>query len=103
MNEAPFVDLDVGEFLERDLLAARRRHQDVADLLRVVAVLLFQADDEIELLFALHHLRGHVAADGGLDQAVDVGDVQAVAGDLGAVDVDGQARLAELLHQRHVA
>ena len=37
-----------------------------------------------------------------LDQGVDVGDVQAVAGDRGAVDVDGQAGLAELPHQRHV-
>jgi hypothetical protein len=28
--------------------------------------LLFEAHDEIELLFLLHHLGGHVAADGGL-------------------------------------
>ena len=59
--------------------------------------------DEVELLLLLHHLGGDVAADGGLDQAVDVGDVEAVAGDLGAVDLDRQAGLAELLHQRDVA
>ena len=64
---------------------------------------LLEAHDEIELLFLLHHLGGDVAADGGLNQAVDVGDIQAVAGDLGAVDLDGQAGLSELLHQRHVA
>ena len=78
--------VDVGELLERDLLPAGRRHQDVADLLRVVAVLLLEAHDEIELLLALHHLGGDVPADGGLDQGVDVGDVETVAGDLGAVD-----------------
>ncbi len=38
-----------------------------------------------------------------LDQAVDVGDVEAVARDLGAVDRDRQARLPQLLDQRHVA
>jgi hypothetical protein len=46
--------------------------------LRVVAELLFQAHDEVELLFALHHLRRGSPADGRLDQAVDVGDVQAI-------------------------
>ena len=54
--------------------------------LGVVAVLLVEAHDEVELLFLLHHLRRHIPADGGLDQAVDVIDVQAVAGDAGAVD-----------------
>ena len=72
------------------------------DFLRVVAELLFQAHHQVELLFALHHLRRGRPADGRLDQAVDVGDVQAVAGDLGAVDVHGQARLAEFLDQRDV-
>ena len=65
--------------------------------------MLLEADDEIELLFLLHHLGGDVAADGGLDQRVDVGDVQAVARDRGAVDLDVEAGLAEFLHQRHVA
>ena len=62
-----------------------------------------EADDEVELLLLLHHLGRDVAADRGLDQAVDVGDVEAVAGDLRAIDRDGQARLAQLLHQGDVA
>ena len=61
-----------------------------------------QAHDEIELLFLLHHLGGGIAADGGLDQGIDVGDVQAVARDPRAVDLDGQARLPEFLHQGDV-
>ena len=85
---------------ERDLRAVRRGDEDVADGLRVVAELRFQAHHQVELLFALHHLRRGSPADGGLDQAVDVGDVQAVAGDFGAVDVHRQARLAEFLDQR---
>ena len=95
--------LDVREFLERNLLSAGRGHQDIADLLRIVPVLAFEAHDEIELLFFLHHLGGHVPADGGLNQGIDVGDVQTVTGDPGAVDLDGQTRLPELLHQGHVA
>ena len=102
MNEAPLVDLDVGKFLERNLLAARCRHHDVADLLGIVPVLMFQPDDKIEFLFPLHHLGGDVAAYGGFDHAVDVADIQAIAGDLGPVDVDGQAWLSQFLHQRHV-
>jgi hypothetical protein len=84
------------------LLSAGRGHEDVSDFLGVVAVLAFEADDEVKLLFALHHLRGHVAADGGGDQGVDVGDVHAVTGDHGAVDFDVEAGLAEFLHQRHI-
>ena len=59
--------------------------------------------DEVELLLLLDHLGRDVAADGGLDQAVDVVDVDAVARDLGAIDLDREARLAELLHQGDVA
>ena len=91
---------DVGEFFQRDLRAVRRGNEEVADSLRVVAELLFQAHHEVELLFALHHLRRGSPADGRLNQAVDVGDVQAVTGDLGAVNVHGQARLAEFPDQR---
>ena len=52
----------------------------------VSRILRLQPDDEIERPLALHHLRRRTAADRGLDQAVDVGDVEAVARDLGAVD-----------------
>jgi len=64
--------------------------------------LLLQPHDEIELLFLLHHLGGGIAADGGLDQGIDVGNIQAVARDPRAVDLDGQAGLSEFLHQGDV-
>ena len=92
-------DLDLGELLERDLLAARRRHQDIADLFGRAAVLRRQADDEVELLFLLHDLCGDVAADRRLDDAVDVVDIEAVARDGVAVDLDGQARLSQFLDE----
>ena len=58
INERGAVrDLDVGKFLQWNLLTVGRRDQDVADLLRVVAELLFQPHHQVELLFALHHLR----------------------------------------------
>ena len=71
--------------------------------LRIVAELPIEPHDEIELLFALHHLRRDIAADRGFDQAVDVGYIQPVAGDLGAIDLDGEARLPQFVHQRHIA
>ena len=80
-------------------MPAGRGHQDVADLLGRIAELFIETDNQVELLFLLDHLSGHVAAHRGLDQAVDVGHVQAVAGDLGAIDGDGQTRLAKLVHQ----
>ena len=103
MNDAPFADRDVGELLQRDLLAAGRGDEDVADRSGSSRYLRLEPDDEVELLLLLHDLGRGVAADRGLDQAVDVVDVDAVAGDLGAVDLDREARLAELLDQRHVA
>ena len=36
------------------------------------------------------------------DQGVDVIDIEAIAGDVGAVDLDGQAGLAQFLHQRDI-
>ena len=45
-----------------------------------------QPHDEIEGALALHDLRGGAAADGGLDEPIHVGDVDAVPRDLVAVD-----------------
>ena len=58
-----------------------RRHRDIADLVGIVAVALLQANDEIELLFLLHHLGGDIAANRRGDQVIDVIDIQAIAGD----------------------
>ena len=63
--------------------------------LRVRAVLRLHADDEVEKFFALDDLRRGLAANCGLDDHSDVGDIDSVARDFGAVDVYDQAGLAE--------
>jgi len=103
MNEAPLETWMSREFLERNLLAGGSGNENIPYLLRVVAVLAFQTHNEIKLLLFLHHLGGHAAPDGRLNQGIDVLNVQSVAGNSGAVDVDDQARLPEFLHQGHLA
>ena len=101
MNDAPLLDPDVGELAQRDLLAVRRRDEDVADLLRLAERLL-QPHHEVERALALHDLGRRRATDRRFDQPVDVDDVQAVARDLVAIRLDREARLAELLHEGDV-
>ncbi len=84
-------------------MAAGSRHQNVGDLFRGIAIFALEPHDQVKLLFLLHHLGGHVAADGGLDQAVDIRDVESVARDFRPIDFDGQAWLPELLDQGDVA
>ena len=77
-----------GEFGEGNLLAAGGGHEQIADFAGVRAKLRLHADDQIEEFFALDDLRGGLTADGGLNDGFDVGDVDAVARDFGAVGVD---------------
>ena len=100
MNAAPLRDRDRRQLAHRDLLAAGSRDEDVADRLGVSRYCGCEPHNEIEQLLALDDLRRRRPADRGLDQRVDVRDIDAVPGDLLAVDVDGQCRLAELLHER---
>ena len=95
MNDAPLASWMFASSLKRNLLAGGRADEQVADLLGVLAELRLHADDEVEQLLALNDLGGRLAADGGLNDRFDVGDVDAVARDLVAIDVDQQAGLAE--------
>ena len=88
--------LDVWPVPEWNLLAVRRSHQQIANLLRATAELRLHAHDKIEQLFALHDLRRGLPTDGRLDHGFDVGDIDAVARDLLAVDIDEQAWLSQL-------
>ena len=97
------ADRDIGQLLQRDLLTAGGRHQNIADCYRIVAILALEPNDEIEFLVLLNDLRGDVAADRGLDEVVYIVDVEPEAGDLRSVDLDREARLAEFLNQRDVA
>ena len=57
---------DGGELGQRNLLAARRGDQQIADLACAGAILRIHADDQVEEFFALNDLSGGLAADGGL-------------------------------------
>ncbi len=69
MNEAPLATWMSANSLSGICCPAGRGHQDIADFLGVVPVLALEADDEIKLLFSLHHLGGHVPADGGRESS----------------------------------
>src|SRR5690606_26559936 len=65
-----------------------QRDVEIPQRCEVAADLLGEADDEVEPAIALEHLPGFAAADGDRDHLLHVGDVQAVSGDRGAVDLD---------------
>ncbi len=60
------------------------------------------ADEDVEAADALEDLAGHAAAHGGRDHALDVFDVDAVAGDRVAVDTDEKLRCARDLVDLYV-
>ena len=51
-------------------------------------------------LFSLNHLCSGLAADRGLHDGLDVGNVDAVARDFCAIGLDKEARLTEFAHDR---
>ena len=71
MNDAPLAIWMFAHLAQRDLLAVRRREQNVADLRRGSRDTAPAAHDEIERPLALHDLGRRRAADRGLDQPVD--------------------------------
>ncbi len=81
----------------------RRGHQQIADLPRAGAVLRLHAHDEVKQLLALNHLRRGLSAHSGLDHALDVGYIDAVARDFFAVHIDLHAGLAQFAHHRQLA
>ncbi len=91
----PGLDLDSGQGAQGQALAVGAVDRNVADGLDVGDRLGRQLDDQVEGALAFEHLGGRLAADGGGDDGLDVGDRQAVARDGGAVDRDLDLRLAE--------
>lgn len=64
--------------------------------------LRLHAHHEVEELLALNHLRGGLATHRRPDHRFHVRHIDAVAGDLVAIHVDEQARLAQLAHHRQL-
>lgn len=58
------------------------------DRLDILAAHFWQSDGNAEAFLTFLNDRRFLAADGCLDDFVDVGDVNTVAGDLGPVDID---------------
>jgi len=88
--------MNVGKLRDRHLLPGRRWHQQVADLPRAGAILGLHAYDQVEEPLALDHLCRRLSAYSGLDHALDVGHIDAVAADFFAIHIDLYAWLAQL-------
>ncbi len=68
--------------------------------MRAAAELGLHADHQIEQLFPLNDLSDRLPAHRGRDHGLYIGDVDSIACDLAAIDVDQQARLAKFAHDR---
>jgi len=86
---------DTGQLCQGDLLAARPGHEDSLHGLDAVASLTGVADTDGVAFAAFDGGGGADAAQGDLDDILHIADADAVAGDLLAVDVDLQVRLAD--------
>ena len=64
------------------------------------AELRLHADHQVEQLFPLNDLRDRLPADCGRDHCFHIGNVDSIARDLVAIDIDQQAGLAKFAHHR---
>ena len=80
--------LDASDLAERDLRAVGRGHEDLAERLRIRAVLRRIPNPDGKPLTALDRRRQRGFPDGGLDHLLDVADADAVARGGAAVDLD---------------
>src|SRR6185437_7145360 len=87
--------MDVCERTQWNLLACRRANQQVADLGGVLAEFGFHAHHQIEKLLALDDLGCRLSANSRLDNRLNVSHVDAVPGNLVAIDIDKKAWLAK--------
>src|SRR5215470_15383830 len=86
--------LDVRERPDGDLLAGGGADKQIANLLRAFAEFGLHPYDEIEEFLALDDLRCGLTSYGGLNDALDVGNIDAVACDFVAIHLDKKAGLA---------
>ncbi len=87
---------NVGEFLHGNLLSARCGNEHVPNGVGRLAELRFEPDHQVESPLTLDDLRRGSSSYCCDDEAVDVVDVETIAGNFGAVHGHGQAGLAEL-------
>ena len=94
---SPRLQPDVGDLRKGDLRAAGGGQHQIAEGLRAVAGVLREPHRDVVGAVGHIDLADRRAANPGLDQVGDVGDVDAVAGRRCAVDVDGDLRNRRLL------
>src|SRR5208282_2714800 len=82
--------LDGGELRERNLLAGGSGNEEISDVARAGTILRLHSNKEVKEFFTLDDLRGGLSADGGLHDGFDVGDIDAVACDFGAVGINDE-------------
>ena len=103
INKGRTVSLaDIGELAEWDLLPVGCTDQQISDLMRAAAELGLHADHKIEQLLPLNDLRDRLPADCGRNHSFHIRNVDPVACNLVAIDVDQQAGLAKFAHHREL-
>src|SRR5262249_33756523 len=95
-------DIQARERGQRQALAARRRDQQPADRVGVIAVALVHAHHEVEIALSLDDLRRRHAAHRRLEEAINGRDVEPIERELLAVDLHVEAGLTELAYDRDV-
>lgn len=91
----PGVAGDGSYLLQGDAAATERGHQGGFDLIFALAVLVREADTDVEFAFALIHHVGRFAADGHFQHGLGIGGAHAVQGHLGIAQSDLYLGLAE--------
>ena len=89
-----FLHADLRHLVQRHLRTVGRVEQQVAQRVDVAALLFAQPHDHVETPLAFPDLGRRPAAERGLDDVLDVGDVQSIAGGAFTVDLDLQLRNA---------
>ncbi len=102
MKDAPLASLIVASCESGTCCPVGVGTRQIRDFRGVRAVLRLHADDEIEQFFALDHLGGGLASNGGLHHGLNIGNIDSVAGDFVAVRIHDEARLSEFADNRQV-
>ena len=87
---------------ERYLLAVGCSYQQVSDLVGAAAELGLHADHQVKQFFSLNHLGDGLSADCGFNHRFYVRNIDSVAGNLVAIDINQEAGLAQFAHHRQI-
>ena len=99
---SPVCSLICGDLRQRNERAVARGQHQVPDRLGTVARLGREAHRHVVVALADEHLADGLAADAGLDQVGDVGDIDAVARRRLAIDLDRDLRQRRVLVDRRI-